>query len=142
MIGIGAMLGQLSGNGQTVAAYQAALGKTIATAEVDKEKDVLRLVFADGSALVASDEGQSCCESRYMTCDDDLAHFAGSQFTGMDLRDGPERATDYEVHEEQFLIVRTSVGEFTVANHNQHNQHNGYYGGFHIVLRAEAAPGQ
>lgn len=134
MMGVGAMMGLIGGNAETVEALKGALGKTIAAAEVDKENDRLVLRFTDGSALSASDQGQSCCEHRYMTCDDDLAPFVGATFVGMELREGPETLDDYGgPHEQEFLLVNTSAGTFTVANHNEHN---GYYGGFSVVLRA------
>lgn len=134
MIGVGAMIGQLGGNSETVAAYHAAVGKKIVSAAVDKENDRLRIGLEGGLTLVASDEGQSCCEHRYMSSDDDLGGHIGATLTGLELREGPDEPADYDVHEQQFLVVNTSAGSFTVANHNEHN---GYYGGFHIVLRIE-----
>lgn len=129
------MLGMLSGGGETVAAYHAAVGKKIIGLGIDADRERLRIELDGGLTLVATDDGQSCCESRYMTCDDDLSHFAGATLTGLEVRDGPEEDGGYDVHEQQFLIVNTSAGSFTVANHNEHN---GYYGGFHLVLRVEA----
>ena len=38
---------------------------------------------------------------------------------------------EYEVHEVQFLKIRTSNGDITFETHNIHN---GYYGGFYIEL--------
>lgn len=39
--------------------------------------------------------------------------------------------------ESQFLMIRTSLGVFTVVNYNEHN---GYYGGF--ALRATISQGE
>ena len=35
-----------------------------------------------------------------------------------------------EIHEIQFLDVKTSKGVFQISNHNVHN---GYYGGFWVI---------
>lgn len=137
-LGVGVMIGMLSGNAESVAesvaAYEKAQGKQIDRVEItglDMEDftNALVLYFVDGTALQFADGGQSCCESRYMVCDDDLSAFAGATFTGAELMDGPEPAGRDDVHEVQFLHVATSRGKFTVSNHNEHN---GYYGGFCI----------
>nr|WP_152613166.1 hypothetical protein [Inquilinus limosus] len=64
-----------------------------------------------------------------MTCDDDLKPIIGATLLGWEIRDVTYDGDDYDVHEIQFLVVNTSQGSFTVANHNEHN---GYYGGFSI----------
>ena len=103
--------------------------------------DELHLKFDDGT-LVISDQGQSCCESRYMTCDDNLAEFSDSYFMGLRLKtyekvkqqpdeDGYISSDDHEV---QWLEVMTSKGFITFATHNEHN---GYYGGFDIDITFE-----
>lgn len=91
----------------------------------------LVLIFTDGTNLVFLDQGQNCCEKRYMECDDDLGAFRGTTFLGAEVRSGPSttHGSYDEPTERQFLIVRTSAGEFTVANYNEHN---GYYGGFDV----------
>ena len=95
----------------------------------------LRFELDDGSMLRVWDDGQCCCESRYLTCDDHLEHFRGSILAGMEVRAAPTvEDDDGDVHESDFLIVSTSLGTFTVCSHNRHN---GYYGG--ICLRTEFA---
>ncbi len=131
--GMGVMLGMLGGNADTVAALKGALGKTIAALEIDPDVDdagALVFRFTDGTAMRLRDNGQSCCEHRYMHSDDKLADFIGAQFLGADLKDAPSVSDEYSEHEVQFLVVSTSIGEFTVETHNEHN---GYYGGFWIV---------
>ena len=54
----------------------------------------------------------------YMTCDDDLPPFVGSVFLG------------YELLDESFLTLRTSLGNITCE---AHNENNGYYEGFEMV---------
>ena len=138
------MLKMLGGNQETVEAHTAALGKTIASVGVEQESgryrsmgtqrgDTLVMRFTDGTGLRFWDDGQSCCESRYMNCDDDLSAHVGAVFTGAELRNGPSVEGEYgEAKDCQFLLVNTDRGTFTVANYNEHN---GYYGGFAVEIR-------
>lgn len=100
--------------------------------------NVLIFKFADDTVLNIKDVGQSCCESRYMNCDDDLDFYIGSTLLTVELGstlltvelgDSSEEDKDYGYTEIQFLKIGTSKGTFTVANYNEHN---GYYGGFWI----------
>lgn len=134
-MGIGAMLAYLGGNEETVKAHQSAMNKTISALRLDTE-DILHIGFSDGSELSARDDGQSCCEHRYMVTDDALEHYIGATFTGAELRDAPNEPDDYGDHEVQFLLINTSAGPITFASHNEHN---GYYGGFAIKLSYMAA---
>lgn len=126
-LGINVLINRLGGNADSVAAFTAAVGKTIAVVEL--RDDVLRFQFSDGSKLILRDEGQSCCESRYMTTDDDLSEYVGAKLLDAEIKDAPSVENEYEEHEVQFLEVKTDRGVFTMANHNEHN---GYYGGFSI----------
>ena len=128
-LGIGVMIGMLAGNDESAKAMQAAIGKRIAGLRLTD--DALHLEMADGSRLKLSDEGQSCCESRYMRTDDDLASFIGAELRGAEVRDAPEVTgpDQYDTHEVQFLVVQTDKGDLTMSSHNEHN---GYYGGFYI----------
>lgn len=97
--------------------------------------DLVAIRFDDGTGLNLWDAGQDCCEERYMTCDDDLSAFVGAKFLGAEERDGTgalKNADDSDVHETTFLVVKTSLGDFTVCTHNEHN---GYYGGFNLTAR-------
>lgn len=137
-IGLGVLVHMLSNNKETLAAIEASEGKIIQELKIDPEANgedgELVFVFADTTKLRVFDGGRSCCESRYLTCDDDLDGFIGATLDGFDVREGPEVQSD-EVHETGFLIVATSKGEFTVITHNEHN---GYYGGFALVARMES----
>ena len=106
---------------------QTCKGKIIKSIKIDDNK--LYIEF-DDRILMLDDGQQSCCENRYMTCDDPLHYWEGLAFVGYYVADGPDiDDNSYEVHECQFLIVDTFLGSFTVANHNEHN---GYYGGFNV----------
>lgn len=114
-----------------------ARGRAITSIDL-REGERLVVTFQDGSFLTLWDDARYCCESRSMSCDDDLTHFGGATLTDAEVRDvGGEEALknvddDGDVREVQFLVVTTSLGAFTVANHNHHN---GYYGGFDVCAR-------
>ena len=135
MTGIGVMLRQLAGREGSAEALEASIGKTIDNVNIYEDELTVRM--KDGSAVRFKDEGQSCCEHRYMRTDDDLHEFEGSAFIGAEVVDAPDVEDAGEVHEVQFLRIHTSEGVITVSNHNEHN---GYYGGFSIEARVIPAP--
>lgn len=121
---------RLFGGDHGAEAFCAVKGKTIASVTVSD--NCLNFTFVgDGPGLEIKDEGQSCCEHRFMVCDDDLSAYAGAELTGAEIKDAPNVQGEHEdeEHEVQFLEIQTSKGVFTVASHNEHN---GYYGGFWI----------
>ena len=133
--GIGVLISMLGGHADSVAAYKAALKKKITHVELDKAANdgsgELRFVFEDGVRLALYDGGQSCCESRYMTTDDDLSVHIGGKLKAVEIRAAPNVPSE-EDHEVQFLVVKSTKGHSTVETHNEHN---GYYGGFAIRVR-------
>jgi hypothetical protein len=138
-LGLGVMIAMLGGNRESAEAMQAALGKEITALRLDDgdRDNALHFTFSDGSGLRLFDDGQSCCESRYMRTDDDLSAFVGATLVSAEVRDVPKVPSEDEYgdeHEVQFLIVTTSKGAFTMASHNEHN---GYYGGFAIRAAVE-----
>jgi len=134
-LGMGVMLNILCGNQESVDAFTASVGKTIADLSLGQD-DALHFVFTDGTKLKIFDDGQSCCESRYMHTDDDLSLFVGAKLLGAETKDAPNVVDDddYGEHEVQFLEVQTDRGVFTMSSHNEHN---GFYGGFSIRVVAE-----
>jgi hypothetical protein len=128
-LGIGVMLHMLTDHSESANAFQESIGKTIKGLWlVDNE---LRFDFEDGSRIKLFDDGQSCCEYRYMHTDDTLSDFIGAKLMDADVRDGGSIEGEYDCYKEsQFLIVTTSLGQFTVVNYNEHN---GYYGGFALL---------
>lgn len=127
-LGMGVMIDMLRGNKETVESVQSSIGKKIESIVIDDNN--LKITFDDGSLLKLWDGGQSCCEHRYMSTDDDLGYFKGAELLKIEIKDAPNVVmNDYEEHEVQFLEVTTSTGSFQCANHNEHN---GYYGGFSI----------
>lgn len=132
-LGMGVMISMLGGNAKSVEAFTGAMGKTIAALTLG-EDDALHFVFDDGSKVKLFDDGQSCCESRYMRTDDTLADYVGAKLLGATLKEAPSMPDKYGEHEVEFLEVQTDKGIFTMASHNEHN---GYYGGFSIRAAAE-----
>lgn len=130
MRGLGVLINQLAG--RDAAKLAVCYGKVIKSLRV--EDHALWLTFEDGTWAKLKDDGQSCCENRYMSCDDDLTSFVGAKLLGGEItesdlkRTGARQLDDY--HEIQFLNIQTSQGVFTVVNHNEHN---GYYGGFSLT---------
>ena len=122
----------------TEAAIKSCLGLKVTKAYILHEK--LHLEFNGGvRRLLISDEGQSCCEHRYMHTDDDLSEFVDAPLVKVDVAHGPEEKTEWEgMKESEFLNVTTGKGTFTVVNYNEHN---GYYGGFCLMARTETNKG-
>lgn len=134
MIGIGAMLHYLrGGSDQSASTYY---GRHVAQATMTDDR--LRLAFTDGSAIDIWDNGQSCCEVRYMTTDDDVSSLVGGRLIRVEAKEGPEAENKHgECHEQVFVEVATDKGFITIVNHNEHN---GYYGGFGLTItEAESA---
>ena len=109
---------------------QSFVGEIITNAVFDGDSQIT-LSFGN-KRLSISDEGQSCCEHRYMNVQDDISYLIGKTYLGWELSDYTEEDESYAVHEIQFLNIKTSDYVLQVANHNQHN---GYYGGFCIEER-------
>jgi len=128
--GLGVMIHELCGGRGNVDKFKESIGKKIKSVSVDDNE--LKFIFDDDSELTLFDDGQSCCESRYMTTDDELSEFIGATLENIELADGPDIEEEYDTHEVQFLRVKTNNGDFTISNHNEHN---GYYGGFWIVIK-------
>lgn len=121
--------------------YAAALDEPITGVSVHAESDVLHVQFPSGT-LHVWDNGQSCCESRYMTTDDDLPSFVGAKVVSLEAVEGPDIPYEEEsygdVHEQMFVKLETTAGTITLVTHNEHN---GYYGGFDVATRWEDARG-
>jgi len=124
------MLGVEVCNKESVEAFARGKDKSIsALALVNSE---LVFEFSDGYKMKLFDDGQSCCESRYMMTDDNLSDFIGSTLLDAEVLSAPNEPDEYGEHEVQFLVIRTDRGAFTMATHNEHN---GYYGGFSVIAK-------
>jgi len=97
------------------------------------EEDGCTFHFDAGPSCTIYDGRQSCCEHRWMTCDDDLNEHRGSRLLGAELLDDScePGENDYE-HDIVFLRIDTTTGSFKLV---MHNSHNGCYGGFAPEIR-------
>lgn len=94
----------------------------------------LLIICICGSHYKIYDNGQRCCEKRWMTCDDDLSMFQGCTISDIEILDYKESDDEDEcgdVEDIQFLRIMTNLGDFRIC---MHNNHNGYYGGFDPVF--------
>ncbi len=126
-IGVGAMLHYLLGGSKHSASEF--YGRTICGAEIIDNR--LRLKLDGGQQIEIWDDGQSCCESRWMSTDDNLQTLIGHKLTRIEAKDAPDLSDEYGTHEQVFVEVGTDKGFVTLANHNEHN---GYYGGFGLTI--------
>lgn len=130
-LGLGVMINMLCGD-NSAEILKECLNKKIK--QINLVDDILHLEFKGGLKIKVWDDGQSCCEHRYMVCDDNLNEFIEGNLLGMEIKNAPNMGDEYDVHEVQFLDVKTSKGVFQLATHNEHN---GYYGGFSIKIEKE-----
>lgn len=124
--GIGTMLFELGGGSDHSASEY--YGKKIKTAVF--ANDSMTLEFEDGVKIAITDQGQSCCEYRYMTCDNDLSTLVGKTLTKIEVKYS-WIGGEYSDHEVAFLEIQTNDNVVTFATHNEHN---GYYGGFGLNI--------
>ena len=107
------------------------VGKVVAQAYFTDYR--IKLVFADDSAVELYDNGQLCCEHRYMTCDDEFEDLVGGKLTEVLVRAGGCTDLDeWNCDETMFMEIRTDKDFVTVCTHNTHN---GYYGGFNLIAK-------
>lgn len=134
MIGMGVMLFNLSGGNQNAADKY--YGRTVVAAVLDQENERFRITFDDGVQIAIWDDGQSCCENRYMRTDDEPAALIGQKLVRIEAKDGPttEEGEWGDAHECVFVEIATEGGFITLASHNVHN---GYYGGFGLTITEE-----
>jgi len=82
--GFTVLVKRLFGDGHGWEVFTSAIGKTIK--EVNLVDNALHFTFEDGYRMRIFDDGQSCCESRYMRTDDDLNYFIGAKLTGAEIK--------------------------------------------------------
>ena len=125
--GIGAMLHYLSGGSPKSASDY--YGRKIVSAAL--YDNALTLGLDNGKKIKIWDNGQSCCESRYMRTDDQVESLVGHTLTRIEAKEAPNEPYEYGEHEVVFVEVGTDQNFVTIANHNEHN---GYYGGFGLSI--------
>ena len=132
MINIGSLKSEHSPEGAEFV-HSEYIGCEILGADMDYEK--LRLKLDSGKTIEIWDGGQSCCEHRHMSTDDDVQSLVGCKLDRIETKNGPavseEDYSNCYVHEIVFVEVGTNKGFITLVNHNEHN---GYYGGFSLTI--------
>lgn len=128
-IGMGAMLHHLGGGSKESA--EKYYGRKIVDASFGG--DTFTIKFEDGTTIDITDQGQSCCEHRYMTCDDDVKQLVSQTLKHIIVKstDDLSKEDEYDCHDVCFLEVQGDKGSVTFATHNEHN---GYYGGFGLNI--------
>lgn len=118
-------------NPKSRAVFEKYEGKEIE--QIIMNDDRLKILFKDGSGMLVYDDGHSCCEHRYMHCEDirDFDYHEGAFLRHIEVVKGPEIESD-EYHETEFCNILTSKGVIQLVCHNEHN---GYYGGFDLVIK-------
>lgn len=105
-------------------------GRKIEAASI--AEDSLTIRFADGVTINLWDNGQSCCEYRHMTTDDEVSFLVGKTLRLIEVKKHESKEdVDYGEHEMAFVEVGVDDGCITIVNHNEHN---GYYGGFGLTI--------
>lgn len=123
------------GDAESDAAVAAAVGGVIMWTKLavsyhgESEPTCLVIRLTDGRVLRVSDDGQDCCERRFVTCDDDLPGFAGARISAIEVR----RSTG----DIAFVHVITDKGTIVLTTHNENN---GYYDGFVLTCRFVTEP--
>lgn len=130
MQGIGSMLHYLSGGSEH--SPEEYYGNKILMVDITDDKLTLKL--SNDKTISIWDNGQSCCEHRYMSTDDDIKSLIGHTLTRIEAKEGPNITEDYDEHEQVFIEIGTDVCFITIVNHNEHN---GYYGGFGLTITEE-----
>lgn len=129
ILGLGAIFHYLGGGSPKSASDY--YGRKIVDAKIDDNRLLLR--FDDDVTIALFDNGQSCCESRYMSTDDEVSSLVGNILKHIEAKAGPsETGKDGNEHDTCFVEVATNQGFITLVNHNEHN---GYYGGFGLSIK-------
>lgn len=114
---------------------QSIVGQEILTCElIDCGDEELVMNFKNGMRIGISDNDSQCCESRYITTDDNSRDLIGNKLIAIKLKEGLDLEDDVykDSHETMFLEIRTNNGFVTFVTHNVHS---GAYGGFDIKIR-------
>lgn len=113
--------------------FSEVIGKEILGTRIYNNEEVL-LILEGGYSVYLRDDGQSCCETRYITCDDNLSDLIGSKFTHIkELKHTTTDESDEYENEHEITFIEIRAGD-TLCTVCTHNEHNGYYGGFNLNI--------
>lgn len=124
--GFSVMLNDLSNKpALTIEALKATIDREIKSIRLTPENEII--FELENGTLTITDNGQSCCESRYITTDSDLPSYIGKKIVDFRLEPYVTGDGDYDLHDTQVFKINTTEG---VIDFVTHVEHNGYYGGF------------
>lgn len=115
--------------GQKQVRASAYYGKKIVTAKLYQNE--IFISFEGKPIVKVYDDGQSCCESRYISTDDDPLELSGQTLVAINVKDAPDGEHEYGSHGRKFVEIQGNKSSVTFVTHNEHN---GYYGGFGLTL--------
>lgn len=102
-------------------------GREIIGASFDEYEVILE--FDTKEKLRIRDDGQQCCEDRYMRTDDNIEDLIGCKLRNIEAREAHESEADHEV---VFLVIQADHEEVSISTHNEHN---GFYSGFELEIK-------
>jgi len=76
---------------------------------------LLTLKLSNDKTIYIWDNGQSCCEHRYMTTDDNIKSLIGNTITRIEAKEGQSITEDYDEHEQVFVEIGTDVGFIAIV---------------------------
>lgn len=110
--------------------YESLYGKEICYGEIDSDRIILE--FSDGTRVKIFDDAEYCCETRYITCDDDIKVLFGQKLVNFKIKNYTCKSNScHNDHEEVFIDIQTDQDCITFTSHNEHN---GYYSGFDLCI--------
>lgn len=110
------------------------INQEIVSSSFDNDNGLIKLFFKNKNELIIYDDGQSCCEERYLTTDDDILSIVGKKLRNIELKECSEKELDVGIHEIQFLEISTDQNFITFCCHVEHN---GWYGGIDIKIEGK-----
>lgn len=98
-----------------------------------KDEESLIIKFTDRTGIKITDDARYCCETRFLSCDDNIHDLKGGNLLYIEEKKVEENKDKnfYYYHDIMFIEIMTTKGGITLCSYNDHN---GYYGGFEIKI--------
>ncbi len=107
----------------------------------DEETMRLNLGVTNGYTLSLWDAGQSCCETRGISTDDDLNDLIGTRLVSLEVTEVKYKGDrdDCDCEDSAFMKLQSTRSCLTFVNYVHHN---GYYGGWDLVVELRDPSGR
>jgi hypothetical protein len=125
----------LSVDQETLKTIGSCLGKVIEKVMLaydHESRESIIIIFTDGTALNLFDDGQQCCEKRWLASDDKSEDVAGGVLMDVQMEEGVDDEGSEDILQSQFIRIITDKAPYVVT---AYNKHNGSYDG--ITVKAE-----